>query len=165
MAITLEANYSKKLGLPGFSSHQFSITVRREVSDIHQIPAQSAELYVLLQECVDRDIQRVGFLPPPTNGNGNGSHKNGHHAPAATQVETWACTEKQRNLILKIVEDNHLDKVAVDSLAMTRFRKPVKQLNRLEASGLIEELLETHGGNNGKGGRNGGTPYQKARTA
>lgn len=146
MAITLEANYSKKLGLPGFSSHQFSITVRQEVSDIRQIPAQSTELYVLLQECVDRDIQRVGFLPAATSGNGNGSHKNGHHAPAAPQVDTWACTEKQRNLILKIVEDNHLDKVAVDSLAMTRFRKPVKQLNRLEASGLIEELLQANGG-------------------
>jgi hypothetical protein len=28
--ITLECNYSKKLGLPGYSSHQFAITLRTE---------------------------------------------------------------------------------------------------------------------------------------
>ena len=33
MAIQLEANYSKKLGLPGYSSHQYSVTIRIEVSD------------------------------------------------------------------------------------------------------------------------------------
>lgn len=31
--ITLEANYSKKIGLPGYSSHQFSITLRTEIAD------------------------------------------------------------------------------------------------------------------------------------
>ena len=35
MAITLEANYSKKLGLPGYSSHQYSVTVRTELSDLN----------------------------------------------------------------------------------------------------------------------------------
>ena len=33
MAIHLEANYSKKLGLPGYSSHQYSVTVKTEVTD------------------------------------------------------------------------------------------------------------------------------------
>ena len=31
MAIILEANYSKKLGLPGYSSHQYAVTVRTEL--------------------------------------------------------------------------------------------------------------------------------------
>jgi len=31
MAIKLIANYSKKLGLPGYSSHQFSVSVETEL--------------------------------------------------------------------------------------------------------------------------------------
>ena len=31
--ITLEANYSKKIGLPGYSSHQFSVTLKSELSE------------------------------------------------------------------------------------------------------------------------------------
>ncbi len=69
MAIQLEANYSKKLGLPGYSSHQYSVTIRIELGDIKQVEAESARLYTLLQGCVDRDIQQTGFLP--ANGNGH----------------------------------------------------------------------------------------------
>jgi hypothetical protein len=46
--ITLECNYSKKLGLPG------------------------ARLYKLLQEGVDTSIKETGYLPA-TSGNGNGN--------------------------------------------------------------------------------------------
>jgi hypothetical protein len=38
-----------------------------------------------------------------------------------------------------------LDKNKVEQLANDRFGKGVKQLNKLEASGLIEELLEQTG--------------------
>ncbi len=51
MAITFEANYSKKLGLPGFSSHQYSVTVKTELTDIKQVELESARLYALLQSC------------------------------------------------------------------------------------------------------------------
>ena len=171
MAIILEANYSKKLGLAGYSSHQYSVTIRAELSDIKQVESESARLYSLLQGCVDRDIQQTGFLPASGSGsshqNGsNGHHTNGNgHGRTNGQPETWACSDKQRGLILKVIEDYHLDKQNIESLALERFGKGVRQLNRMEASGLIEELLETHGGNNGKGGRNGGNHFQKARTA
>ena len=36
----------------------------------------------------------------------------------------------------------------VDQLAQDRFGKGVKALNKLEASGLIDELIAQHGGNN-----------------
>jgi hypothetical protein len=68
--ITLEANYSKKLGLPGYSSHQYSLTVRKEVIDVSQIENESRQLFATLQSNVDRDIQQTGFLPG-NNGNGN----------------------------------------------------------------------------------------------
>ncbi len=185
--VTLEANYSKKLGLPGYSSHQYSVTLRLEVGDIKQVEAESARLYALLQGCVDRDIQEAGFLPTNGNGasygshqNGSNGHSNGHTNGHSTnghngtngngngrpngQGEAWSCSDKQRSLILKIVEDHRLDKQDIDALAQERFGKGVRQLNRMEASGLIEELLETHGGNQGNG-RAHGHRYQKARTA
>lgn len=185
MAIQLEANYSKKLGLPGYSSHQYSVTIRLEVSDIKQVEAESARLYALLQGCVDRDIQETGFLPINGSSNGNGTsngshhngsngHANGHSTNGSNgngngrngQSEAWSCSDKQKALILKIVEDNRLDKQDIESLAQERFGKGVRQLNRMEASGLIEELLETHGGNAGNhGSRSNGGRFQKARTA
>jgi hypothetical protein len=138
MSVILEANYSKKVGLPGYSSHQYSITLRTEISDLTQVSNESQHLYGLLQDCVDRDIQHTGFLP--TNGEGNLS--NGR--PAKNFSSDWGCSDKQRDLILKIIEDNRLDKQDVEKLALDRFGKGVKALNKMEASGLIEELLELH---------------------
>lgn len=44
MAITLQANYAKKLGPPNFSSHQYSVTIRIELTDLGQVEAESARL-------------------------------------------------------------------------------------------------------------------------
>ena len=79
--ITLECNYQKKLGLPGYSSHQFAITLRTEIADLTQVQAESARLYKLLQEGVDTSIKETGYLP--TNGNGNGQRRgqNGNGKP------------------------------------------------------------------------------------
>ena len=156
--ITLEANYSKKIGLPGYSSHQFSVTLKSELSDVSQVEQESARLYDVLQNSVDSNIQQIGYLPG-TNSNGNG-HANGngngtgHHKP---QDDKWACSDKQRDLILKITDENKLDKAKVDQLAQDRFGKGVKALNKLEASGLIEELLEQTGQSKPRGQR-----FQKA---
>ena len=153
--ITLECNYSKKLGLPGYSSHQFAITLRTEIADLAQVQPESARLYRLLQEGVDTSIKETGYLP--TNGNGNGrgngqgqfSGSNGN--PQTGDNGAWNCSEKQQNLIQKIVTENNLEKNEVEALAQERFGKGVKALNKLEASGLIEELLEKTGQNKGNG--------------
>ena len=159
--ITLEANYSKKIGLPGYSSHQFSVTLKSELSDVSQVEQESARLYDVLQNSVDSNIQQIGFLPgeAKSNGNGNGhtnenGNGNGHHKP---QDDKWACSDKQRDLILKITDENKLDKAKVEGLAQDRFGKGVRQLNKLEASGLIEELLEQTGQSKPRGQR-----FQKA---
>ncbi len=147
MAIHLEANYSKKLGLPGFSSHQYMLTVRTEVNDPAQVQTESAKLYSLLQSCVDRELQNPGFVPPAGTGD-NGNNGAGRQSSGNSgNREDWACSPKQRDLILKIVEENRLDKAQVEALAQDRFGKSVKALNRLEASGLIDQLLTQVGGN------------------
>jgi hypothetical protein len=171
--ITLEANYSKKIGLPGYSSHQFSVTLKSELADVSQAEQESARLYEVLQQSVDNNIQQIGYLPTQTsngngnghsNGNGNGTHtsptnNNGHTngnglrkfngnrsvRSSVAENDGWKCSDKQRDLILKITDEHKLDKVQVDQLAQDRFGKGVKQLNKLEASALIEELLEQVG--------------------
>lgn len=153
MALTLESNYSKKVGLPGYSSHQFSLSLISELTDPAQVTAEAARLYTLLQGAVDRELKQAGWLPDAKPANGNG-HPNGHEQPRnghqrngngnSAPADAWACTPKQRDLIVKIVDDNRLDKSEVEQLAMDRFGKGVKQLNKLEASGFIEELFERH---------------------
>ena len=149
--IVLEANYAKKLGLPGYSSHQYSISIRTELTDLSQVESESTRIYQLLQSAVDKDIQHVGFIPDPTygignghpvnghsNGNGNG---NGHHAPKPS-LDRWNCTEGQRGLILRIVNENSsITKQDVEDLANQLFGLGVKQLNKMQASQIIEELL------------------------
>jgi hypothetical protein len=142
MPITLEANYSKTIGLPHYSSHKFSLTVKVELGDLNQIAEESTRLYGLLQECVDHDLQQTGYLPEG-NGHSNG-HTNGHTNGSSRGSSDWKCTPKQRDLILKLVEDNDLPKEEIEQLAQERFSKGVKALNKLEASGLIEELIERH---------------------
>ncbi len=155
--ITLECNYSKKLGLPGYSSHQFSITLRTEIADLTQVQVESARLYQLLQQGVDTSIKEVGFLPTNGNGNGRGNGQgqsngsNGNGNSQAGDNGAWNCSPKQQALIEKIVGENNLDKKEIEALAQERFGKGVKALNKLEASGLIEELLEKTGQNKGQG--------------
>lgn len=158
--ITLEANYAKKVGLPGYSSHQFSITLKSEIADVSKVEQESARLYDVLQNSVDSNIQQVGYLPTETKTNGNGhtnGNGNGHRQVKPAAEEPWNCSDKQRDLILKITTEHKLDKNNVDQLAQDRFGKGVKQLNKLEASGLIEELLEQTGQSKPRGSR-----FQKA---
>src|ERR1019366_8687181 len=103
--ITLEANFSKKIGLPGYSSHQYSITLKSELTDISQVEQESARLYTLLQQSVDNNIQQTGYLPgvnsnghSNNNGNGNGN-ANGHGTAPKPEPDKWNCSIKQRDLI------------------------------------------------------------------
>ncbi len=145
MALKLIATYSKRLGLPGFSSHQFSVTVEAEVISIDDVAGESARLYRQLQENVDLAVQQPGFVPGETYGIGdssspqNGStHRNGNGQ--------WQCSDKQRELILKLIDEHRFGKAEVESLARDRFEgRGVKELNKLQASGLIDELLEQVG--------------------
>ena len=165
MSLILEANYSKKIGLPGYSSHQFMVTLRTEISDLSTVSAESDRLYGLLQTAVDTSIQKIGYLPEPaakngsgSNGNGNGAavgHRNGNPVVPSNGngngQDRWACSDKQRGLILRITDEHKLEKDRVEQLAQERFGKNVKALNKLEASGLIDELLaQTGQRNNGR---------------
>ncbi|MDZ4405935.1 hypothetical protein [Prosthecobacter sp.] len=149
MAIKLSANYSKKLGLPQYSSHSFSASVEIELTDISQVQAEVQQLYALLQHAVDQEIQHPGFMPAsngnsPGNGraqpqhNGNGTHGGYTPQPAA---DRWNCTEGQRGFILRILNENQIEKQEAEDLSQQLFGTGVKQLNKMQASQLIEDLL------------------------
>ena len=105
MAVIIEANYSKKLGLPCYSSHSYSITIRSEVADLSQVERESAKLYAILQGSVDREIQEVGFIP---DGNGHGSAAPRTNGPTGqVNNDQWVCSDRQKELNLRVVEANN----------------------------------------------------------
>jgi hypothetical protein len=169
MAIKLIANYSKRLGLPGYSSHQFSVSVETELVTTDDIAAESERLYQRLQTTVDEQMLRTGFVPPGDYGMEDNTDTDVPAPGTVTQIHDngrWKCSDKQKDLILKLVDEHHLDKNEVDHLSRQRFGKGVKQLSKLEASGLIDELLDTYGGGSrpnasqGNTNRHSGSAYR-----
>lgn len=153
MAIKLSANYAKKLGLPQYSSHSFSASIETELTDITQVEAEITRLYGLLQQSVDQEIQHPGFVPESAGSNGShGLHivpngrtysvnGNGHRAPVKPTGDRWNCTDGQRGFILRIVHENQLSKQEAEDLSQQLFGAGVKELNKMQASQLIEDLL------------------------
>ncbi len=161
MAIKLIANYSKRLGLPGYSSHQFSVSVETELVTTDDVAGESQRLYQRLQSTVDEQILHTGFVPPADYGMESPQPNDG--SPRETGEASWKCSGKQKDLILKLVAEHNLDKADVEALAIERFGKGVKILNKVETSGLIDELLDTHGGKpQGGSNRRNGSVYQGA---
>ncbi len=130
--IKLSAAYSKKVGLPGYSSHSFSVSIETELQNLDNVREESARLYDSLQEAVDQQIQKTGFVPP--DGYGMEVDKNG----------AWSCSQKRRELIEKIGEENNIDQNALDQLAKEMFGAKIQPLNKLQASGLIDALLDRY---------------------
>ena len=152
MAVIIELNYGKKLGLPEYSSHNFSVSLKPEVANLEDVHSKVARTYQVLQSAVDEQIINPGFVPgaqPPASNGGNG--------------KMWKCSDKQKELILKMVEEHNLDRTDIDQLSIERFGHGVTQLNKLEASGLIDELMVKTGRCNGR--RNGGNRTQALRRA
>ena len=152
MAIKLSANYSKKLGLPQYSSHSFSASVEVELSDITQVEAEVQKLYQLLQQSVDQEIQHPGYVPAATSSGTSRSEPqqkgrpqpvNGHgRPPIPASPDRWNCTDGQRGFILRIVNENPgITKQVAEDLSQQLFGIGVKQLNKMQASQLIEDLL------------------------
>lgn len=167
MPVILAITYQKKLGLPNYSSHSCSVSLTVEIPDVSVVGQETSRLYELLQSSVDAEIQNVGFMPdattygmnhdaPQSNGNGHSSRQNGNghqrngtngngYNPPQRNTETWNCTLGQKGLILKVVNESKMPKDEVENLAQQMFGVGVKQLDKMQASQIIEELLEKTG--------------------
>lgn len=167
MAVIFQMTYQKKLGLPNFSSHSCSVSLTVEIPDVSVVAQETTKLYQLLQTAVDNEIQEVGFMPDATtygmnNGHtqngrqpnrngyssrqpGNTAHRNGADTNGNGSNDLWNCTDGQKGLILRIVNENKIPKDDVEGMAQQLFGVGVKQLDKMQASQLIEELLEKTG--------------------
>ena len=142
MAISLEFNYGKKLGLPGYSSHNFGVSMKSEVNDPESIPKEAERVYSLLQKSVDSQIANPGLVsfenesPSQAQPTVNGKR---------TDPEKWNCTIRQRALIVGVLERNGLELNAADDLANELHGKPMSELDRPETSGVITVVLDRWG--------------------
>jgi hypothetical protein len=145
MALELTLNYQKKIGLPGYSSHACSVSVNREILNLDEIGNVIPETYRMLQLAIDAELKQTGWLPGNGNGHpvsGNGANGNSRHA-AAESDPAWNCSLKQRRLIEQVCKEQGILDTELEELAHARYGKAVYELNKLEASGLIDELLDT----------------------
>jgi hypothetical protein len=152
MAIKLIANYSKRLGLPGYSSHQFSVSVETELRDITEADTEMENLYHQLQRNVDTQIQETGFVPSESYGSQPSSRQAPQQKPQpqasnGSTSDDWACSPKQAAFVRRLMEENNLPITEIDDLAHRRFGRPAKRLDKMQASGLIDALLDKYSTN------------------
>ena len=108
MAILLEIHYDKRLGLPGYSSHDFGVFLNTEVTDLDQIKRESEKAYQILQKSVDSQIIHRGYVHDQVNNSGvtnqeekdntsEGRSKNDNN------TEKWNWTVRQKDLIHNVL--------------------------------------------------------------
>ena len=142
MAILLEFNYGKKLGLPGYSSHNFGVSMKAEVNDPEAIPEEAERVYSILQQSVDREIANPGFVP---SGNGKAAQVQANGDNAKADPDSWNCSIRQRALILNILERNGLDPEVVEELSQELHGRPMSDLGKMQVSSVIGEILDRWG--------------------
>jgi hypothetical protein len=150
MAVLLQFDYNKRLGLPAYSSHSFGITMKAEVTDLEKIGEEAERAYGLLQSAVDSQIVHQGYVSNEDKGE-NGTDQvqktqgkvNGNESK--TDPDSWNCTIRQRGLILSILERNDLNAEVVEDLADDLCGKPMSDLNKGQVSSVITEVLDRWG--------------------
>ena len=172
MAVHIEAHYGKTIGLPNYSSHKFCVSIKSEVQSVNDIAGEVQQLYSLLQESVDQNIADPGYVPakkgatgeraPANNGQGSHTHAGNSHPPrnnAKTgNSRDTRCSPKQLDYIESLSQRQNMNARDLDILCDQMFGKTLDELNRMEASGLIDEIKNpvrgssngrAHAGNNG----------------
>ena len=157
MAILLEIHYDKRLGLPGYSSHDFGVSLKTEVTDLDQIRQESERAYQILQKSVDSQIIHRGYVPDQVNNSGVTNQEEKDNTSEGigkndNNTEKWNCTVRQRDLILNVLERNNLDPQTANELGMELHGKKMDRLTKLQVSGVITELLNRFGRKKNKGG-------------
>jgi hypothetical protein len=148
MAVQLQFDYNKRLGLPAYSSHSFGITMKAEVTDLAKVGEEAERAYGLLQSAVDSQIVHQGYFSNEDKG------ENGTDQVQKTQVkvnggstdpDSWNCTVRQRGLLMTILERNDLDLQAVEDLSREIHGRPMSDLGKSQVSEVIGQVLDRWG--------------------
>lgn len=154
MAIQITASVGKKAGLPNYGSKSFTLSCTKEVTDIRNLEAESIKLHELLEQIVEAQIEKdesTEQVAPVNRLKTNGIKTN-------SNGEGWNCSEKQRELIQKLIKDHNLEEVA-EEMSREMFGCSPKDLNKLQASGLIQRILEEHADKKPGKSKNGNGRY------
>jgi hypothetical protein len=151
--LQIQATYQKRLGLPGYSSHAYTMSVTAEISSLRKIQRENERLYRLLQSSVDESLKTIGFVPEHAYGMNGSAAKpvNGSAIqPIAQKLagdgeDAWGCSEKQRKFIEMVAKREKFTPADLDNLAQRVCELPLRQLNKKQASELIEQLLNISG--------------------
>ena len=158
MAITIAATLSKKVPLPGtdYSSHQASITITAEVTDLSHIHAEAERLYALAEQAVDHQLGlaavasggpttgRPASNDPAPNGTSNAAQRpvtssrapqpyprtGGRRGPAPA-------TDSQLRFLERLVSQTG---TSVDAICSAHRVGSLADLSCKEAAGVIDEL-------------------------
>jgi len=150
MAVKIIANYSKRLGLPGYSSHQFSVSVEKELASSDNVSTEAATLYHTLQKAVDQEMQKTGFVPGAEYGaeeqRSTPQVASNHEPLNSSHSKQWKASDKQRDLVFKIVDNSGIEIEVVEAISDEMFgHGDLAELNKIQMSGLIDELLSRYG--------------------
>jgi len=163
MAIQITASVGKKVGQPNYGSKSFNLTCTKEITDLGTLEAESVKLHRLLEQIVEAQIEKderdesTEHVVPVNRLKTNGIKTNGNG-------EGWHCSDKQRGLIVKLISTHNLEEIA-EEMSQEMFNSSVKDLNKLQASGLIERILEEHAGKrSNQRARNGSNRYSNGGT-
>jgi hypothetical protein len=149
MALTITATVSKKVGKPNYGSEGFTLTVQSEVTNLDQVKEESHRLYLLLSDSVSQELAGSSTDTAPKNAEWPKIVRNAS--------PDWKCSEKQRDLILRVMEDNGVNQGDVESISLEMFgNSDLKSLNKLQASGIIDEMLNRWGKKSSRGTGSGG---------
>jgi hypothetical protein len=137
MPVIITACVSKKVGQANYGSAGFSLTVQSEVTNLDKVQEESHRLYNLLNDSVNAEL--------------NGDTKQGKREEWPTMVrnsapkdQEWRCSPAQKLLIEKIANENDVMS-EVESLADEMFSSPLPQLNKMQASSLLQEVIARWG--------------------
>jgi hypothetical protein len=148
--LQIQATYQKRLGLPGYSSHAYTVSVTAEISSLRKLQSENERLYRLLQSSVDESLKTIGFMPEHSYGMNGAPTKpvNGSEVqPAASKSSTnggddWACSAKQRKFVELVAKREQFTPADLDNFAERVCQASVRQLDKRQASKFIDELLK-----------------------
>ena len=148
MAVMLDINYSKKLGLPNYSSHSLGIGLKAEVANLNEVQGEVEKAYSLLQSAVDSQIVHQGFVSNESNqGNGvdQAQNRRSRVNESKTDPDDWNCTVRQRGLLMGILERNDLGPEVVEDLSRELHGRPMSDLGKMQVSSVIGQVLDRWG--------------------
>ena len=149
MAILIELQYGKKLGLPEFSSHNFNVSLKTEVARLEDVRGEVERVYRLLQEAVDAQIVHPGFVPgseakPPSGNNKSVAKTEPAALPANAEppkADTAKASNKQIKYALDLAKNKGLTLSGLNARVQSKFGvESIYELARKDASKLVDEL-------------------------